>query len=95
VYSRLSTCKELAAAAADEKGDGFEAPPGIATPPVLAEESTPAAHFYEHLLHSFEQLFDNEIEQSTFEDILRYMFGIKAYQLFTADKLIATILKQV
>lgn len=98
LYLRLNGCKELAAAAAaaqqmSEKP--HDPPPGSVPPPGLAESANPAAHFYEHLLHSFEQLFDNEIEQSTFEDILRYMFGIKAYHLFTADKLIAAILKQV
>lgn len=98
LYARLNACKELAAAAAqqaNEKENHFETPGGVVPPISLIEEANPAAHFYEHLLHSFEQLFDNEIEQSTFEDILRYMFGIRAYHLFTADKLIAAILKQV
>jgi len=99
LYARLNDCKELASAAAQQASSSdektFDSPPGVATPTGLPEGSNPAAHFYEHLLHSFEQLFDNEIEQATFEDILRYMFGIKAYHLFTADKLIAAILKQV
>jgi len=94
--ARLNDCKKLASAAAHQAAEKtYEFPAGVAAPTGLPEDGNPAAHFYEHLLHSFEQLFDNEIEQTTFEDILRYMFGIKAYHLFTADKLIAAILKQV
>ena len=53
-------------------------------------------HLYELMLESCERLFDNEIEQTAFEDQMRRMFGIKeAYKIFTIDKLIGLIIKQV
>ncbi|KAF5369896.1 hypothetical protein D9758_001057 [Tetrapyrgos nigripes] len=62
----------------------------------IDERRATAAHYYELLLESCERLFDNEIEQSVFEDQMRSMFGIKnAYKIFTVDKLIAAIIKQV
>lgn len=51
--------------------------------------------YYEHALDLSEKLFDGEIDQPTFEEHLRYMVGIKAYPLFTIDKLIATMIKHV
>jgi len=48
------------------------------------------------MLESIERLFENDIEQHLFEDQMRSMFGIKeAYKLFTIDKLIGSIIKQV
>ena len=37
----------------------------------------PAAHYYPYLLECCEKLFDSEVDQQTFEDIARYMFGTK------------------
>ncbi|GAV99213.1 Paired amphipathic helix protein pst1 [Lentinula edodes] len=55
-----------------------------------------AAQSYDILLQNCERLFDNEIEQSAFEDQMRSMFGVKdAYKIFTIDKLIGAIIKQV
>ncbi|KAF8634812.1 hypothetical protein AX17_004064 [Amanita inopinata Kibby_2008] len=53
-------------------------------------------HLYELLLESCERLFDNEIEQHVFEDQMRQVFGIQhAYKIFTIDKVIGAIIKQV
>jgi paired amphipathic helix protein Sin3a len=55
-----------------------------------------AGHFYGLMLESCERLFDNELEQTAFEDQMRHMFGVKeAYKIFTIDKLIGVIIKQV
>ncbi|KAK7470657.1 hypothetical protein VKT23_002080 [Stygiomarasmius scandens] len=60
------------------------------------ERKHTAAHYYDLMLESCERLFDNELEQSMFEDQMRDMFGIKdAYKIFTVDKVIAAIIKQV
>jgi paired amphipathic helix protein Sin3a len=67
-------------------------PDGTTLPGDLAN---PAEHFYGHLLESCEKLFDNVIDQSTFEDTARYMFGMKAYNVFTLDKVIGALVKQV
>ncbi|EIW53682.1 uncharacterized protein TRAVEDRAFT_40224 [Trametes versicolor FP-101664 SS1] len=45
---------------------------------------------------SREKLFDNELEQHAFEEIMWYLFGLKhAYKLFTVDKVIGALIKQV
>ena len=55
----------------------------------------PAEHFYLHLLDLVEKVFDGELEQATFEENMRFMFGTKAFVVFTLDKLCAAICKQV
>lgn len=62
---------------------------------MLGERSANADHFYELMLESCERLFDNEIEQHAFEDQMRFMFGLEAYKVFTIDKLVGAIIKQV
>ncbi|KAG1731662.1 uncharacterized protein EDB91DRAFT_1238915 [Suillus paluster] len=55
-----------------------------------------ADHFYELMLESCERLFDNEIEAHVFEEQMRNMFGVKdAYRIFTIDKVIESLIKQV
>lgn len=55
----------------------------------------PAEHYYEHALDLAEKLFDGDLDQTTYEEQLRYMGGTKAYPLFTIDKLISTVIKHV
>ena len=55
----------------------------------------PAEHFYLHLLDLVEKVFDGELEQTTFEENMRFMFGTRAFVVFTLDKLCAAICKQV
>ncbi|KAK2461462.1 hypothetical protein APHAL10511_005925 [Amanita phalloides] len=50
---------------------------------------------YLYLLNECEKLFDNELDQAAFEEHMRWFFGTKAYQLFTLDKLITALVKQV
>ncbi|PPQ82593.1 hypothetical protein CVT25_007107 [Psilocybe cyanescens] len=53
-------------------------------------------HHYEILLGQCEALFTNELEQHVFEDQTRAVFGYKeAYKIFTVDKVISAIIKQV
>jgi paired amphipathic helix protein Sin3a len=53
------------------------------------------ARFYDHLLECCENLFAGDLDQNTFEENLRFMFGTKAYLMFTVDKVIAALIKQV
>ncbi|KAG8847483.1 Transcriptional regulatory protein sin3 [Tulasnella sp. 330] len=62
---------------------------------LIASGPNPAHRFYEHTLECCEQLFDGEMDQATFEDHMRFMFGIRAYHLFTIDKVVGSIIKQV
>ncbi|KAG8818871.1 Transcriptional regulatory protein sin3 [Serendipita sp. 401] len=55
----------------------------------------PVGRFYDHLLECCENLFAGDMDQNTFEENLRFMFGTKGYLLFTVDKVIAALIKQV
>ncbi|KAJ2917816.1 hypothetical protein MD484_g2589, partial [Candolleomyces efflorescens] len=59
-----------------------------------ANEPTPNV-VYMYLLNACEKMFDNEMDLATFEEHTRWFFGTKAYHLFTLDKLIAALIKQV
>ncbi|KAH7918661.1 hypothetical protein BV22DRAFT_1076029 [Leucogyrophana mollusca] len=88
LYSRLSFFKALTARIAAE----HKPMPSIAD----ADRAANAEHFYELMLESCERLFDGEIDQGVFEEQMRYMFGVKeAYRIFTVDKVIGALIKQV
>ncbi len=55
----------------------------------------PAQHYYTHLLSMAERLFENEVDVNTYEETLRLMFGRKAYIMFTLDRVVAAVVKQV
>ncbi|CAL1694084.1 unnamed protein product [Somion occarium] len=50
---------------------------------------------YMYLLDACEKVFENELDQATFEEHMRWFFGTKAHQVFTLDKVITAIIKQV
>lgn len=59
-------------------------------------EDIDLTHGYYHvLLDMFDQYFEGEIDQTTFEENARYLFGIEAYLTFTFDRTIQTLIKQV
>ncbi|KXN85581.1 Paired amphipathic helix protein pst1 [Leucoagaricus sp. SymC.cos] len=106
LYSRLYSFRDLAARLVKETPDkrypskeAIQA--GMAsqaqdTITSFGEKVKNPEHLYELLLASCERLFDNEIEQHAFEDQIRFMFGTKeAYKIFTVDKVIGGIIKQV
>jgi len=108
VYSRLLSCKTLASQLASDPSSPHTANPVAAGLALLDTEApdtglrnlqqqktNPASYFYDYLLASCERLFDNDIDQQIFEDICRYMFGTKAYVMFTIDKVISSLLKQI
>lgn len=100
LYHRLLAFKQLAAQLAAKHTHHRLNPLGIelglsAPVPTVDGEGNAAEHYYEHLLDLSEKLFDNDIDASTFEEQLRYMVGIRAYPLFTIDKLIGTAIKHV
>lgn len=55
----------------------------------------PSETYYEKLLHMTEQLFENELDAATFEENLRVMFGVKSFVMFTIDRVVAAVVKQV
>lgn len=98
LYSRLLMCKRIGAQLAAEGSSSHPANPGATESGIQTMPdgtSVPSDYFYGHLLESCEKLFDNVIDQATFEDTVRFMFGMKAYNLFTLDKVIGALIKQV
>ncbi|KAF7330400.1 Histone deacetylase complex, SIN3 component [Mycena venus] len=99
LYSRLALFKSIAARLASQEKSKAPTDPGSFPHPDSVnsgDQATNAEHFYDLLLESCERLFDNELEQNVFEDQMRFMFGIKdAYKIFTIDKVIGSLIKQV
>ncbi|KAK0433825.1 uncharacterized protein EV420DRAFT_1481708 [Desarmillaria tabescens] len=62
----------------------------------MSNPNANVSHFYELMLESCKCVFDNEVEQAAFEEQMQLMFGVKeAYKIFTNNKLIRSIIKQV
>ncbi|KAJ7104329.1 histone deacetylase complex, SIN3 component [Mycena belliarum] len=99
LYSRLALFKGIAAKLATQNPSQAPKDPGSFPHPdnvKLGDRASHVEHFYDILLESCERLFDNELEQHVFEDQMRFMFGIKdAYKIFTIDKVIGCLIKQV
>ncbi|KAF8624979.1 hypothetical protein AX15_005613 [Amanita polypyramis BW_CC] len=96
LYSRLRLFKNLSVRKMAESASGraTNIPKGVAN--ALTTNSNLPEHFYELLLETCERLFDNEIEQQVFEDQMQRVFGLQdAYKVFTVDKVIGAIIKQV
>ena len=102
LYARLKKCKDYADELAREKKRPINP---VAIKLGLAEPDTqyygieagenPAQHYYTHLLSMAERLFENETDAATYEETLRLMFGTKAYIMFTLDRVVGAIVKQV
>ena len=101
IYHRLAAFKDLARLLAEQPAhqrlNPLAVDLGLATPMSIIDDldHNPAGQYYPHLLELAEKLFDGEIDQQTYEEQLRYMAGIKAYPLFTLDKLINAVVKHV
>ncbi|GMK60011.1 hypothetical protein CspeluHIS016_0902280 [Cutaneotrichosporon spelunceum] len=101
LYSRLLLCKSIAADLAAQKKQPINPVAiklGLAEPETqnfgIENGENPARHYYDHLLALCERLFDQEIDQATFEETLRLMFNNKAYIMFTVDRVVSAIVKQ-
>ncbi|EPQ60306.1 hypothetical protein GLOTRDRAFT_67792 [Gloeophyllum trabeum ATCC 11539] len=110
LYSRLLLCKGIGAKLAAVDHEPLRPNP-IAVELGLEEPNGPASVLeraiqtlsegpgtnvlYKYLLESCEKVFDNEMDQQTFEEHARWFFGTQAYTLFTIDKLILALIKQV
>ncbi|CAO3629799.1 unnamed protein product [Mucor fragilis] len=51
--------------------------------------------YYQALLKLIDRYFDDAFDQTVFEECTRYIFGNKAYVLFTIDKLMQSIMRQL
>lgn len=100
MYHRLLAFKQVATKLATEHAQSRLNPLSVelglsASVPSIDVDGNAAEHYYEHMLDLAEKLFDGDIDASTFEEQLRYMIGIRAYPLFTIDKLVGTAIKHV
>ncbi|KAG8736334.1 Transcriptional regulatory protein sin3 [Ceratobasidium sp. 414] len=106
-YSRLVSLKKLAKTLAESSDSYLENPLAVqlglndAVPPsahrlIPTSANTPnlASEFYSTLLDACERMFDGEIDWQQFEEVARFMFGTKAYVVFTIDILASRIIKQ-
>ncbi|KAH7914733.1 hypothetical protein BJ138DRAFT_1170371 [Hygrophoropsis aurantiaca] len=111
VYSRLIICRDTGARQTAKNLNpkhvnpiavelGLDDPSGPSTIFALTKEALGDPDddrklVYMYLLEACEKLFDNELEQGVFEEQMRWFFGSKAYHLFTIDKVIAALVKQI
>ncbi|EIW51655.1 uncharacterized protein TRAVEDRAFT_75682 [Trametes versicolor FP-101664 SS1] len=102
LYSRLQLFKNITAELVANGTDPMEPKPSLVSKLIkddlakMGDRINHASHYYDLMLESCEKLFDNELEQHAFEEITRYLFGLKhAYKLFTVDKVIGALIKQV
>lgn len=51
--------------------------------------------YYYALLDLIDTFFDGSIDQAKFEECARYIFGTKAYIIFTIDKLVMLLTRHV
>jgi paired amphipathic helix protein Sin3a len=50
---------------------------------------------YSLLLALVDKLFEGGVDQQTFEECVRYIFGTEAYIMFTIDKLVLSLVRHV
>ncbi|CCJ28157.1 unnamed protein product [Pneumocystis jirovecii] len=55
----------------------------------------PNVPYYQQLLGFCRKFIQNDIEQNSFEDILRYMYGINGYPFYTVDKVVSAMIKHL
>lgn len=91
LYDRLTKAKQMEETSEKEKWAA-----SVLTPPKPKEASSDKKKEpYQHLITSIYSLMEGSLEQSKFEDDCRDMFGISSYILFTIDKLIFQLAKQL
>ena len=101
LYHRLATLKHLASDLVTSEPPHRLSPLavqlGLAIPmPVIDDPAVPRGkNFYECMLELCEKYFEGDIDSYTFEENLRYMWGIKAFPAFTIDKVIGSMIKHV
>ncbi|KAI9009400.1 hypothetical protein CLU79DRAFT_775003 [Phycomyces nitens] len=59
------------------------------------EEIDLSASYYTALLGVIDRFFEGELDQTLFEESARYIFVTEAYTMFTIDKLVLAVIKQI
>ncbi|CAG8503876.1 11727_t:CDS:10 [Diversispora eburnea] len=107
LFNRLESMKEAATDITSSTTSHTRMPNGAATNLGLLPERTESkseidvdidlnkADPYSVMLELIEKQFEGDLELSTFEECLRYIYGTKAYIMFTVDKLVQNMVKQL
>ncbi|KAI9319643.1 hypothetical protein BX666DRAFT_1853580 [Dichotomocladium elegans] len=92
-YSRLLKMKQIDVA---YRKDPAKTKKENKAPVELESDNMDFSHgYYYALLDLVDIFFDRSIDQTTFEECTRYMFGSKAYIMFTIDKLVMLIIRHM
>ncbi|KAL9551529.1 hypothetical protein MBANPS3_004226 [Mucor bainieri] len=94
IYERLSKIKSMSSALGTEKKVNKTAV-DLDLVPNRFDDIDLSQGYYHALLEMLDQYFEGEIDQTTFEENARYLFGIEAYLTFTFDRTIQTLIKQI
>ncbi|EEB07742.1 Clr6 histone deacetylase complex subunit Pst1 [Schizosaccharomyces japonicus yFS275] len=101
LYSRLEHIKRLEELASkklhDVKPNPIAVELGLVHDPFerLGFAIPEADTVYERALLLCERIIESDIDQMGFEDALRCLYGIKAFQLYTVEKLVSSVVKQL
>ncbi|KAF9433156.1 Transcriptional regulatory protein sin3 [Entomortierella beljakovae] len=101
VYSRLETIKVAASELSKTISERKLINPaaidlGLQDPDAVeAEQNNDTGDSYAKFLGLIHKVFDGELDQTAFEEQARHIFATKAYIVFTLDKVIAALLKQM
>ncbi|KAJ3220080.1 Transcriptional regulatory protein sin3 [Dinochytrium kinnereticum] len=101
LYSRLLKMKEMSQFLADNPPRAETLNPTAVDLGIQSKEPAPDAIIpnvkdrYSGLLRAIHDLFDGKLETQEFEDRCRALFGTSGYLMFTVDKLIQSVVKQI
>ncbi|KAI8377319.1 Sin3 family co-repressor-domain-containing protein [Blakeslea trispora] len=100
LYERLEKMKILDAEFKRDPRKSFSAHEearilGIAPKRFKALKVNTKGGSYQILLSLIDRLVEGDLDQQTFEEYVRYIFGPDAYIIFTIDKLVLSIVRQV
>ena len=62
---------------------------------MLASVEVEPEQYYSSFLDRVKDLLDGNMDPATYEDTLRELFGIHAYNAFSMDRIVQNIVKQV
>lgn len=102
LYERVLEIKELSMAVAARKAqaDADETAADLNLHPAVAlamrtAPDTPMDRYYDAFMDSTEKFLSGQMEGNAYEESMRELFTIKAYKIFTIDKLIQTTARQL
>ena len=70
-------------------------PSPLSLPPFLLSAEIHVDQYYPTFLNMAKALMEGNIDCSSYEDTCREMFGVHAYVVFTVDRLVQNIVRQV